>query len=528
MSTVLRPAGLSASRTASAAANPLRILFVTPECAPWVKSGGLGDVSAALPQALRALWHEVRVLMPAYRPLRPLLATSRKRYTVPADGPWPEAQLVEVHAEGLNLLLLDCPGFYDRPGSAYGNTDGVDFEDGLRRFAFLSHVAARVASGGGAAFGLKWKADVLHANDWPTGLAMAYLQEIEQERAKEGGEHRTAGVFTIHNLAFQGLFPVKGAAAIHLPQSWLNIEGLLHWEKLCLLKAGIRYADAVTTVSPTYAREIQTPEMGCGLDGLIRARAERLHGILNGIDGATWNPAHDARLTKPYSAATLADKAVNKRALQQEVGLAIGSDEGGGRGPMLFGTVSRLTEQKGLDLVLANIDWLVNAGHQLVILGRGDASLERALLEAAARHPSRVAVIVGFDETLAHRIEAGADAFLMPSRFEPCGLNQMYSQAYGTPPIVHATGGLADSVDDVPEGPEGPEGDARGTGFRFDRTTPEALRGAMERAVRLWHNPPAWSALQLRAMAREFDWEFSARQYESMYRGLLTASALAA
>lgn len=482
-------------------AAPLKILFVTPECAPWAKTGGLGDVSAALPQALARLGHDVRVLMPAYRSLRPLLAQASHRVAWPADGPWPAAEVVAVEAGGLSLWLLDCPGFFDRDGSPYGDPAGVDFEDGLRRFAFLSQVAARLAAGATGPGPAGWVADVLHANDWPTGLAPAYLAE------RPG--RRTASVFTIHNFAFQGLFPLTLAAPLGLPSGWLNIDGLLHWDQMSLLKAGVRYADAVTTVSPTYAREIQAPETGLGLDGLMRARSAHLHGILNGIDTSAWNPATDPLLPHPYDAARLPAKALNKQALQQRAGLV----EAPGR--MLFGLVSRLTEQKGVDLVLDVVDGVVAAGHQLVVLGKGDARFEDALRAAQARHPTHVAAMIGFDEGVAHLIEAGADAFLMPSRFEPCGLNQMYSQAYGTPPIVRATGGLADSVTDARH----PDG----TGFLFQEATAHALWEAITRAAAMHADAPAWRALQQRGMARPFGWHTSATQYEAVYRDRLAA-----
>lgn len=479
---------------------PLKILFVTPECAPWAKTGGLGDVSAALPQALMRLGHDVRVLMPAYRSMRPLLAQAKRRHTWPAEGPWPEAQLAEVEAGGLSLLLLDCPGFYDRHGSPYGDPGGPDFEDGARRFGFLSAVAARLSIDPSPRRGWRWRADVLHANDWPTGLAPAYLG-LDRHR-------QAVSVFTIHNLAFQGMFPVERGLSIGLPQSWMSVDGALHWDQLCLLKAGVRYADAVTTVSPTYAREIQEPEMGFGMDGMMRARAADLHGILNGIDPESWNPTRDPLIVQHFDANSLEGKTVNKLALQHRLGLAESNE------PVLFGMVSRLTEQKGVDLVLDNIDWLTEQGHQVVVLGKGEARFEQALAQAAARHPGQVSAIAGFDEGLAHLIEAGSDVFLMPSRFEPCGLNQMYSQAYGTAPIVRATGGLADSVDDAQPGTD------KGTGFVFQEPTAMALREALQRALTLRQDGDAWRALQRRGMARRFDWALSAKRYEALYRKL--------
>ena len=481
-------------------AAPLKILFVTPECAPWIKSGGLGDVSAALPAALGALGHDVRVLMPAYRALAALVANATERVPLAAQGVWPAASLVAVKAEGFTLWLLDCPGLYDRPGSSYGDEQGRDHADNAVRFAFLSHVAARIASA--ASPWADWQAQLLHANDWPAGLACAYLQQMPEPRA--------ASVFTIHNLAFQGNFARELAPSLGLPESWLNVEGVLHWNQISMMKAALRYADAMTTVSPTYAREIQQEPLGFGLDGMLRWRASALHGILNGIDMQVWNPATDALIAAPYDAGYVASgKRANKAALQARMGLR------GDPGALLFGVVSRLTEQKGIDLILDNLPWIVSQGCQLAVLGGGDAGFERRLRDAAAAHPAQIAVHIGFDEALAHGIEAGADCFLMPSRFEPCGLNQMYSQVYGTLPVVRATGGLADSVRDADGG--------EGTGFVFEEATAADLQQAMSRACRSFHSGGAWRALQARAMAQQFGWHASAMRYEEVYRRVVAA-----
>lgn len=477
---------------------PLKVLFATPECAPWVKTGGLGDVSGALPAALNALGHDTRVLLPAYPALRPLLPTATAAVDLQAQGPWPAARLALVETPGLPLWLLDCPGLYDRTGGPYGDPSGKDFHDNAPRFGFLSHVAARLSSGDSP--WPDWRADVLHGNDWPCGLAPAFLGRMPGPRA--------ATVFTIHNLAFQGMFPPSLASALDLDPSWLTLDGLLHWDRLSLLKAGLQFSGGITTVSPTYAQEIQQPELGFGMDGVLRARSSRLWGILNGIDTAVWNPAADASIAQPYTARTLRRKADNKADLQQRLGLQ--RDDGA----LLFGLVSRLTGQKGIDLVAANLPWLLARGAQLAVLGSGDPELEDRLTRAAREHPSQVAVRIGFDEALAHRIEAGADAFLMPSRFEPCGLNQMYSQAYGTPPIVRATGGLADSVVDADEAPD------QGTGFVFADATPNSLLQAMQRAWHAYRHKPSWSALQRRCMSRDFGWKSSARRYADVYSKL--------
>ncbi|MET0334263.1 MAG: glycogen synthase GlgA [Rhizobacter sp.] len=485
-----------------ASPGPLKVLFVTPECAPWVKTGGLGDVSAALPTALWSLGHDVRVLMPAYRSLAPLAAKATVRVPVPAVGPWPAAELVAVPTDSFTLWLLDCPSLYGLPGGPYGDEGGVDYAANAERFGLLSHVAARLASG--ISPWSDWRADVLHANDWPTGLAAAYLKRMPSPRA--------TSVFTIHNMAFQGNFPVAKRNVLDLPDAWMSVEGegVLHWDHISMMKAALRHADTITTVSPTYAREIQGEALGFSLDGMLRARGENLHGILNGIDTQVWNPATDALIPARFDAASLDDKALDKRALQTELGLARTGDA------LLFGVVSRLTDQKGIDLILDNLDWLMQKGCQLTVLGSGETRYEQRLRDAAAEHPKNIAVRTGFDERLAHLIEAGADAFLMPSRFEPCGLNQMYSQAYGTLPIVRATGGLADSVRDA--------GTGEGTGFVFKEDSPQALQDTLVRVLRTYEKPAAWRSLQQRAMGQAFGWPASAERYVALYRAGLTKS----
>lgn len=484
----------------------MNILFVTPECAPWIKTGGLGDVSGALPAALHRLGHDARVLLPAYAALQPLLDAPVSVHALPSEGPWPEARLVQVPGAGFPLLLLDCPSLFVDPitggGSPYGGAgDGADDAGVAKRFAFLSHVAARLCTEAQALDG--WCGEVLHANDWPCGLAPAYLRRLQQHAPS--ATHRAASLFTVHNLAFQGSFDTALAPSLDVPHEWLGLDGALHWDRLCFLKAALKFSDAINAVSPTYAQEIQQPELGFGLDGVLRARTHDLHGILNGIDTHTWNPATDTLIARAYDATTLDRKAVNKEALQARLGLKADPKA------MVFGVVSRLTAQKGLDLVVDNLPWLLARGAQLAVLGQGDAALETALRDAAAAHPQQVAMGVGFDESLAHLIEAGADAFLMPSRFEPCGLNQMYSQAYGTPPIVRATGGLADSVTDHDSAP------GAGTGFSFADATANGLLQAMQRAHLAFRNRPTWMSIQRRGMTRRFGWERSAQLYVTLY-----------
>ncbi|MCC2633672.1 MAG: glycogen synthase GlgA [Ramlibacter sp.] len=479
----------------------MNILFVTPECAPYVKTGGLGDVSAALPATLAALGHDVHVLMPAYQGVK-VEGEIGAGVDLPPWGPWPAAHLVPVKVDsGVTMLLLTCPSLYQRPGGPYVDASGRDHHDNAIRFGLLARIAAQLGTAQSPLRG--WVADVVHANDWPCGLAPLYLA---QSRLASPRETTAASVMTIHNLAFQGTFDMWTADPLGVPGHWRGIDGVEFWGQLSMLKAGIQFADAITTVSPTYAREIQTQEHGIGFDGILRARSARLSGILNGIDPKVWDPARDALLPHRFSRDDLQGKAACKAALQARVGLKAEA------GAMLFAVVSRITPQKGIDLVLENLPRLVASGAQLVVLGQGEPALQQALRDAAEQYPKQVAVTVGFDEGLAHLIEAGADAFLMPSRFEPCGLNQMYSQAYGTPPIVAPVGGLLDSVTDASADP------ARGTGFVMTGADSEGLADALARAQRAWREPRQWQRIQANAMARHFGWEDSARQYLEVYR----------
>jgi len=463
----------------------MRILFVTPECAPLTKTGGLGDVSAALPAALRDLGLDVRQLLPGYSDV--------------LSGTQGAAEIARLHVLGFDLrllesgpfLVIDCPMLYRRDGGPYQDAAGTDWGDNALRFAVLSKVASLLA---GAASPIDWRPDCVHCNDWPAALAAAYLAFDAEASA--------ASVVTVHNLAFQGNFDAALLERLGLPARSFSIDGLEFHGQLSFLKAGLAYADAITTVSPSYAREIQGERLGCGLDGLLRARRQSLSGILNGIDTVLWDPASDALITAPYDAARLETKALNKQALQFRLRLKVDAQV------PLVGIVSRLTHQKGSDLVADALDELVTLPAQLAILGKGDARTEEALMAAAARYPGRVGVTVGFDEGLAHAIEAGSDIFLMPSRYEPCGLNQMYSQRYGTPPVAHATGGLVDTIEDGK------------TGFLFARPEADALVAAVRRAIDLRRDPGRWREMQRRAMRRDFSWSAAARQYAALYSRL--------
>jgi starch synthase len=481
--------------------NRMKILFATPECAPYVKTGGLGDVSAALPAMLAQLGHDVHLLMPAYRGMK-VSGEIGDGIDLPAYSHWPAAQLVPVKIDnGVTLLLLACPALYQRPGGPYVDHQGRDYHDNAMRFGLLSRVAAQLGTVHSPLRG--WTADVVHANDWPTGLASLYLA---QSRMISPQEPTAASVLTIHNLAFQGVFPMGNADLLGVPHHWRGLEGVEFWGQLSMLKAGVLFSDVITTVSPTYAREIQTEEQGVGFDGILRARASRLRGILNGIDRKLWDPAKDPLLPNRFTREDLKGKAKCKAALQARLHLPTDAKA------MLWAVVSRLTPQKGIDLVLGALPRLLKAGAQLVVLGQGAPELQAALSEAATAHPKQVSVTLGFDEGLAHLIEAGADLFLMPSRFEPCGLNQMYSQAYGTPPVVAPVGGLLDSVSDATRDP------ATGTGFIMPSCDAAGLDDALTRVLAAWKQPQQWKRIQANGMARDFGWEDSAMQYLEAYQ----------
>ena len=414
----------------------------------------------------------------------------------------PSARLLEATLpNGVGAYLIDAPELYARGGGPYQDENGRDWPDNVQRFGLLGRAAALLAMDSAP---LDWRPDVVHAHDWQAALAPAYI-------AMNGRKH-AASVMTIHNLAFPGIFEASALARLGLPASSWSMYGVEYHGKLSFLKAGLYYADAITTVSPTYAREIQLPPLGMGFEGLLAARGADLFGILNGIDDSVWNPRTDRFIAARYSSSSLWRKARNKHALQQAFALAPRRDV------PLLGLVSRLTHQKGVDLVAAAAERIVALPAQLVVLGEGERDLEAALAQAAHRHPQSIGVQIRFDEALAHMIEAGADAFLMPSRFEPCGMNQMYSQRYGTPPIVHATGGLADSVVDC-NAHSLAAGSA--SGFTFGEPTQEAMIDAIERCIEVWREERAWRRLQKCAMARDFGWRASAAEYARLYQRIV-------
>lgn len=473
----------------------MKILFLAAELFPYVKVGGLGDVMAALPRAIRGLGADVRLLLPGYPALREALPPGQEVAFLPdlmGGGP---AHIRRTEAPGLPLYLLHQPAFFERPGGPYEGP-----EDSARRFAALGWAAAHLSRHGDAE---GWRPDVLHGHDWPAGLAPAYLAY--------GEGHRPRTVMTVHNIAFQGRYPASVMPELRLPPHAFNLDGVEFNGDLSFLKAGLHFSDRITTVSPTYAQEIQVAG-GHGFEGLLSHRRHDLTGILNGVDKEVWNPARDPNLLRHYDQRHLARRDPNKPALQRELGLH--ED----RSAPLFAAVTRLDILKGLDLLLENLDHLVHSGAQLALLGRGNPALEAAYKLAAARHPGRIAMSVAHDEGLAHRIFAGADLILVPSRQEPCGLTQLYAQAYGALPLVRRTGGLADTVVAV-----SPRTLAEGTatGFMFLEPTGWALGQAIDEACALYRDEALWRKVQRRAMAAEFGWEAPARAYLELYASML-------
>jgi starch synthase len=480
----------------------VRILSVASEVFPLIKTGGLADVAGALPGALKPHQCDVTTFVPGYRQVKAKLTQlNADNMRVLHDfgnlfgSP---ARLIGCHLGEMAFVVLDCPALFDREGGPYGDMNGKDWADNWARFAAFSAAAAAYGCGraGSPVF------DVIHAHDWQAGLVSAYVSH--------GRGARPATLMTIHNMAFQGQFSPSIFPALGLPQSAMSVEGIEYYGDVGFLKAGLQYAAAITTVSPTYAEEIASPEFGMGLDGLIRARGMNVHGIVNGIDMAVWNPATDPHLVAHYSAATLERRSANKAALQARFGLAPTA------GP-LFAVVSRLTWQKGMDLLGENADLIVSLGGSLVVLGAGDAALEAELQAAARRHPGKIGVIIGYDEGLSHLIQAGADALLVPSRFEPCGLTQLCALRYGAIPVVARTGGLADTIIDLNHAAKTAKS---ATGVQFYPVTGDQFARALRRTFEAYHDQPQWLALQKRAMAADVSWDNSAALYARLYRDI--------
>jgi len=478
-----------------------QVLFVVSECAPLVKTGGLGDVAGSLPAALGKLGCRTRVLLPAYRGV--LDAVTEPEAVLSLDvlygGP---ARLMAAAQAGLDLLLLDAPHLYDRPGGPYTGPDRGEWDDNDLRFAALAEVAALIGRG---ALADGWTPDVIHGHDWQAGLVPLALGRRTP---------RPATVHSIHNMAYQGCFPVGTVARCALPPDGFTPEGYEYWGQVSFLKAGLVYADALSTVSETYAHELRDPAFGLGLEGVVAARVADMEGIVNGIDTALWDPAADPAI-RPFGAGDLAARRANRRALAEAFG--IGAPDG-----PLFGVVSRLTHQKGFDLLLGALPRLLSEEGALVVLGTGDPAIEDALRAAAAAHPGRVGVAIAYDETTAHRIFAGADAILVPSRFEPCGLTQLYALRYGALPVVARTGGLADTVIDANAAAR-----AAGvaTGFKFDAGRQDALERAISHAAACFRDTALWQRMQRNAMAQPVGWDVSAGRYLALYDRLVGARA---
>lgn len=476
----------------------MRILLASSEVYPFSKTGGLADMVGALGKALGAAGHRTGIVTPLYQGIRERFP-ELKPLAIPLDSPLGATRVqgevwTLTPSKGLTIYFVDQPDFYQR--STLYQKYGVDYEDNAERFIFFSKAIAHLA------LHLPWKPEVLHLNDWQTGLASLLIRHQRKLPGWAGGP-RTC--FTIHNLAYQGVFPASRYALTNLPWDYFVPEGVeFHGQTNCL-KAGIAYADIITTVSPRYSREITTEEYGCGLDGLLRHRHADVHGILNGVDYEEWNTLHNPYIRVPYSSANLDGKAENKRALQAEFGLPPSLDV------PLFGSIGRMVEQKGVDILLGALNQQLAGDLQFVMLGTGSAAFERAFQDLAAKYPSKAAVTIGFDHGLSHRIEAGCDFFLMPSRFEPCGLNQMYSLRYGTIPVVRMTGGLDDTVTDIRENA------AKANGIKFGEYSSRALAKGIHKAEALYGESELLGHYRRNAMAADFSWERTAGDYVRVY-----------
>lgn len=475
------------------------ILFATSEVYPLIKTGGLADVAASLPRALTKLGQNLRILLPAYASVMKAAAATELKKVNKLNVDGQEVILWKTRLPNTRVVvwLVDIPAFSAREGNPYCATDGNDWPDNAQRFYLFAKVARLIALN---IAGLKWPVDLVHCNDWQTGLIPALLSQDSP---------RPATVFTIHNLSYRGLFSYQTFVELGLPYDWWHPERIEFYGQISFIKGGLVYADRITSVSPTYAQEIQTLQFGNGLDGLLRYRQTSLSGILNGIDTDEWNPATDPYLAQTYNRKTLNKKQKNKIALQESLGLT--SDEN----TPLLGFIGRLVDQKGIALIIEILPRLLSSGVQVAILGAGMTHYESMLKKLAGEYGNQLSVTIGYNESLAHQIEAGVDMFLMPSAFEPCGLNQMYSLRYGTVPIVHAVGGLRDTITDFIVGQE-----HSANGFWFIEFTGEALLAAIERAIQCYQQKKIWQALQVNGMSLDLSWQRSARDYVTLYESI--------
>ena len=481
--------------------SPLSILMVASEGVPFAKTGGLADVTSALSRALGRLGHRVTLVMPKYREVGSVGESSHNVSVTLGDRPFQIGFIEQPIGDGATVVFVQCDELYDRDGLY--EIGGRDHSDNATRFGVLSRAALEYC------LAREMRPDVIHAHDWQAGLVPVYA------RTRYGEDPRLSGVptvFTIHNLAYQGVFPESAMVSLDLDSTLFTVTGLEFWGQMNLLKAGINFSDLVTTVSEAYAREVLTPEVGYGFDGVVSARRDRLRGILNGIDTDVWNPARDPLIPKPFTSADVSGKRASKRRLLELMGLPTSDAD---LAHPVVGMISRLVHQKGFDLVAEVIDELPQLGASFVVLGTGERQYEEMWQRAARRHPSVFGVRIGYDETLAHLIEAGSDMFLMPSRYEPCGLNQMYSMRYGSVPIVRATGGLDDAVTQYDAV------DGSGTGFKFTEFESAAMLESLRTAIAVFGDARRWRALQSAGMTRDFSWNASAKTYVSEYRALV-------
>jgi len=475
--------------------NALNILFASSEVYPLIKTGGLADVASGLPRAIAELGHDIRIILPAYKQI-----IDEQEYKEVChhsiDGYKIRLLSMTLTHSPVPLWLLDIPELYYRNGGPYGATDGNDWPDNAERFSTFSKVVSEIALN---KLSLDWQPDVVHCNDWQTGLVPAYLSLHSK---------RPSTIFTIHNLAYLGLFPHAKFTALNLPEHWWAWNMLEFHHHFSFIKGGLVFADQINTVSPTYAEQIKTAEFGCGMEGLLNYRSHLLSGILNGVDYQQWNPEHDPLIPQNYNADNFENKKVNKRALQKHFKLPENADT------MLIGVVGRMVEQKGYDLILHALEEMTRYPIQIVMLGSGDSRLESALLTAMDAHPQQISIIIGYDENIAHLVEAGADMFMMPSRFEPCGLNQFYSLKYGTIPFVNDTGGLADSV--INASPENIQNNSA-TGFKMANSSPESFIETFKFAFNTFQHPELWLQISKNGMAQDFSWAKSAEKYIALY-----------
>ena len=483
----------------------MRVLFATSEAYPLIKTGGLADVSGALPKAISQLPNfkgDIKLLLPAYSAVLAKLKAPKTIANISVLGQDCSLITGKMPDSDIEVIAIKNAALYERTGGPYSDENGIDWLDNPLRFGVLSRMASLLCSDNSPI--KNWLPDLIHCNDWQTGLAPAYMKLLDNSKTKS--------ILSIHNIAFQGCFDATWLKQLELPAAHFQINGFEYHGQISFLKAGLFYADQLSTVSPTYAQEIQTADFGFGLEGLLQTRSSELTGILNGIDADEWNPATDLHLPKNYSNSRITGKHAVKHALQQQLGLDIHANA------PLLGVVSRLTHQKGLDLLPVIMPKLVDLGCQFAILGSGEKKLEANFNALAERYPTQISMNTGYHENLSHNIMAGSDLFIMPSRFEPCGLNQLYGLAYGTPPIVSNTGGLADSVCDTNELSLK---NSSATGFVVKNVTSASLLITIQQAIATWQDKKTWRKLQKNGMSRDISWVSSAKPYFNLYQKTL-------